>query len=176
MSISAFAYGEGLSNSNVNCSIYSTGIQVVPSLTVISLAVRSFGCIASNASTFTLKASSILASSCAIRNFSRTLPDKYSSAVRYLGKYCSFSSSCNGLRNITPFKSSNNSCSVLPESEDINSISTFAFSPIDTANASLAVSTWVISFFAPIVRFVNISALRFKFPSSSNSSKEHSRK
>ena len=148
--------------------MYFAGIQVVPSLTVISLALRSLGCISVNALTLMLKLLSVFACSCAIRNFSRTLPDKYSSVVRYLGKYCSFSASCNGLRNMIPFKSSNSSCSVLSVSEVINSISIFAFSLIDTANASLAVSTCVISFFAPMVRFVNISALRFRFPSSSN--------
>ena len=50
-----------------------------------------------------------------------------------------------GLRNITPFKSEYISSSLLPVSDFIYSMSTLAFSPIDTASASLDVSTEVIS-------------------------------
>ena len=46
---------------------------------------------------------------------------------------------------------------------------------LDTARASLAVSTLVTASWGRIVRLVNISALRLRLPSSSSTSREHSR-
>ena len=53
--------------------------------------------------------------------------------------------------------------------------STRAFSPMDTARASTAVSTLVTARRFWMVRLVNISALRSRLPSSSSTSSEHSR-
>jgi len=76
---------------------------------------------------------------------------------------------------MTPFKSENNSSSLLPVSSRIYSISTVAFSPIDTASASSAVSTSVIGLCGLIVRLKNISALRSSSPFSLITSSAESR-
>ena len=76
---------------------------------------------------------------------------------------------------MTPRSSSVISRSVLPHSEDMNFRSTHAFSPMDSANASLAVSTLSTGSGLRIVRLVKISALRLSFPSSSSISKEDSK-
>ena len=122
------------------------------------------------ASTLTASSGSFFAAASAVTSFARTFPDKYSSAVTYLA------GSAAGIRKITPCKSAINSSCVLPVSCSIKGKSTWAFSPIDRARASLAVSTEVISRWRFIVRFVNISAFRLKLPSSSSTSKEHKRK
>ena len=80
-----------------------------------------------------------------------------------------------GFKNITPLSSSKISCSDFPVSPHINGISTLAFSPIDTANASLAVETAVTLTWGLIVLLVNISALRFNSPFSPIISSEHKR-
>ena len=54
-------------------------------------------------------------------------------------------------------------------------MSTRAFSEMDTASASLAVSTLVTATWGRMVRRVNISAFLFRLPCSSNTSKEQSR-
>ncbi len=76
---------------------------------------------------------------------------------------------------MTPSNSFTNSSVVCPVSSDMKPRSTRAFSDMDTASASLAVSTWVISINGLMVRFVNISALRSSSPFSSSTSSEHKR-
>ena len=58
---------------------------------------------------------------------------------------------------------------------EMYSMSTRAFSAMDTARASLAVSTVVTASWGLMVRWVNISALRSSLPSSSTISKAQSR-
>ena len=67
--------------STMNCSMQRGSIQVAPRRTSISLAVSSRGCAALSASTFMLYEASSFAAASASRNFSRTLPERYSSAV-----------------------------------------------------------------------------------------------
>ena len=73
---------DGVSNvSKINCLITSGGIQVLPNLTPISLALISFGITCFSESAFISKLESVSASVFAILYFSLTLPLKYSSAV-----------------------------------------------------------------------------------------------
>ena len=153
-----------------NCCISVSGIHVVPKRTEISAALKSSGMTCFKASAFKEKAGSDFAAISAIFSFSRTSPDRYSSAVTYLA------GSEFGTRKITPLSSSAISSCGLPVSCAIYGKSTRAFSPIDNARASLAVSTEVTSRWGFIVRLENISAFRLKFPSSSSTSKEHKRK
>ena len=158
----------------MNRSTSSGGSQVAPRRTEISLAERSGGMTASNALTFGSNSSAFsFAYSCALRSFSLTLPDRYSSAGRYFGLL--LSSKCPGLRKITPLRSSVISSSVLPVNSHIYGMSIRAFSARDRASASDAVSTAVTTTFCLMVRLVNISALRMNCPSSSRISREESR-
>ena len=147
--------------------MYALSTHVVPSRTSISDASKFLGCAAWSASTLTAKDGSLSAAVCATRSLARTLPDRYSSAVCHV---CS-----SGSRKITPCKSATISSSALPVSRAINGRSTFARSPMDTASASLAVSTCVTGFLRRIVRLLKISALRLSFLSSSNISSEQSK-
>ena len=149
----------------MNCSISSGGSHVAPKRTSISEADRSLGCTFSNAAIFTVYwGSSIPFNSC---SFLRTSPERYSSAVSYCFVV--------GLRKITPVSSSASCSSVLPISCAIYGISILAFSAIDTARASDAVSTDVITLCWRMVRFVNMSALRSRLPFSSMTSREHNK-
>ena len=151
----------------MNCWIYSLSIHVAPSRTSISDASKSLGWAAVNAFILIWNLGSAGNASCAKRSFSRTLPDRYSSA----GTYLSFV----GSTKITPVSSWASSSSVFPVSWLIYSISTPAFSEMESAKASEAVSTLVTTSWGLIVRLVNISALRERLLSSSSISKEHSR-
>ena len=123
-----------------------------------------------SASTLTAYSGFSFAAAFAVMSFARTFPDKYSSAVTY------FTGSVFGILKIIPRKSSMIFSCVLPVSCAIYSKSTRAFSPMESASASLAVSTNVTSRCGLIVRFVNISAFLLNFPSSSSTSREHKRK
>ena len=155
----------------------------------ISPAVKSTGCTAVRASTLCSRFSffsggNTPCKALTIRSFRRTLPDRYSSAVTNGKRFKS--TNARGIssgfsaqftfRKITPASSVSSSVSVLPDNSAINGISTRAFSAMDTASASLAVSTEVTATWGRIVRLVNISALRLKLPSSSRTSREHSKK
>ena len=153
----------------------SSGVHTAPSLTEISLAERSLGRAFSKASTLTIKSSgSASAASFASLNFSRTLPERYSSAARY------FSSVLSSLhlwfKKIIPLRSSTTSSSVLLQSCAIKPMSTFAFSPIDIPRASTDVSAFAIFLCGFIVRLWKISAFRFRLPSSFKISSAVSRK
>ncbi len=164
-----------LKSSNMNCSTISGGNHVAPKRTDISLAVRSTGCTASSAATFSAYSSGENSAYCfAVASFSLTLPERYSSAGRYFAVVSS-ASLYSGFLKITPFKSLNISSSVLPVRFIIYGISTFAFSARERAYASDAVSTNSTLTFCLMVRFENISALRAKLPSSSSTSREDSR-
>ena len=162
-------------NSNTNCSTISGGSQVAPSRTEISLAVRSFGCTFWSASTLILYSSG---ESCADffaqTSFSRTLPERYSSAIRYFASVL-FPYPYIGFKKITPLRSAKISSSGLPESSHIYSISIQAFSPIDTASASLEVSTEVTGVWGLIVLLKNISAFFSSCPSSPKTSRAESK-
>ena len=147
--------------------IYSGFTHVAPRRTSISDASRSRGCTCSKNATFTAYLGSFSAKVFAISSFFRTLPDRYSSAVSHW--------SFKGLIKITPRSSSVSSASLLPDNSIMNGISTFAFSPIDTASASLAVSTCVTTSAFLMVRLVNISAFLCRLPSWSTISREQRR-
>ena len=163
------------------------GIQLTPMRTPISPAVRSTGCTASSAVMFPLICSSksglASVSALAIRSFRRTFPDRYSSAVTKA--YRSRSAKALGIaaassahwmsRKITPDSSVSSSFSLFPESSAMYAISTRAFSEMETARASLAVSTVSTALCGLMVHLVNISALRSSFPSSSMTSSAQSR-
>ena len=153
--------------------MYSLLIHVAPRRTSISDASRSLGCAAFKARTFASKYGDISAASSASRSFCRTLPERYSSAVTYVA----FPSSSRGpgTWKITPVRSSAISSSSFPVNSAIKGRSTFAFSAMETASASDAVSTCSIVCCWRIVRLVNMSALRSMFPSSSSTSSEQSR-
>ena len=148
--------------------------------TLISGAVRSFGCTAVSASTLAANSGYSSAAFFALSSFFRTLPERYSSAVCQPFCQSVFSSEMtagplSGSLKIMPFKSEM-ICGILslpPIRDAMNPKSTQALSPMETPSASTAVSTLVTLCRCWIVRFVNISALRFKFPSSSNTSREH---
>ena len=159
--------------SYMNCWMYSLSIHVAPRRTSISEASRSLGWAAVRASTLTAKAGSCSAARWAWRSFRRTLPDRYSSAVTYWGR--SPSGTGPGRRKITPRSSAASSSLVLPVSCSIYAIYTRAFSEMETARASEAVSTVVTASWGLIVRLVNISALRSSLPSSSSTSRAQSR-
>ena len=154
--------------SYINWSISSGGIHVAPNFTPISVAVKSLGCTSFNAFTFTSNSGCVSNKDSASFNFSLTFPLKYSSAVTYL----SFS---NGTLNIIPSNSLIISSFGLSANLDIYSKLTSAFSDKDTISASFAVSTLVISLYAFIVLFENISAFLKNFPSLSNTSNEHNK-
>ncbi|GFI47600.1 hypothetical protein IMSAGC019_02926 [Lachnospiraceae bacterium] len=148
--------------------------------TLISGAVKSFGCTARSASTFAENSGYSSAAFFAFSSFLRTSPERYSSAVCQPLCQSVFSSEItagplSGSLKIMPFKSEMiwGILSPPPIRDAINPRSTQALSPIETPSASTAVSTLVTGWRCWIVRFVNISALRFKFPSSSSTSKEH---
>ena len=153
--------------SRMKSSIYFVEIHVAPIRTSISDASSSFGCTPSNEVTLMAYSGWFSAKVFATDSFSRTFPLKYSSAVSH--------SSVTGFWKITPASSFVISSSLLPASCDIYAKSTPAFSLSDTASASLAVSTLVTTSCFLMVRFVNISALPMKFPSSSSLSREHNR-
>ena len=156
-----------LNNSPIKSVIYSGSIHVTPSRTSISDASKSFGWTRSSACTLISYSGWFSANCLATASFSRTFPDKYSSDVSHI--------SVNGFLKITPVSSSVISSSRFPANCAIKGISTFARSPIETASASLAVSTKVTGSGFRIVRFVKISAFRFKLPFSSKSSREDNR-
>ena len=112
----------------------SGGSQVEPSFTPISTASMSGGCAAVRASTLLRKRLSVLAASCASRNFSRTLP------VRYLSRISQ--SSVPGLRKISPCPC--NSCRTVsagfPRSCSIRAKSTLPLSLRAISSASLGLS------------------------------------
>ena len=68
-------------NSYMNASMSFGEIHVAPRRTSISEASRSLGCTACSASTFGIKTIFSFAAACAVLSFSRTLPERYSSAV-----------------------------------------------------------------------------------------------
>ncbi len=148
--------------------------------TFISGAVRSLGWTFSSSSTFTANSGYVSAAARAVSSFRRTFPERYSSAACHPLYQPSLSISkgpLSGSLKITPFRSETicGIFSVPPMREAINPRSTQARSPMDTPRASTAVSTLVTGFRCCMVRLLNISALRFKFPSSSSTSKEQSR-
>ena len=150
--------------------------------TLISGAVRSFGCTAVSASTLGINSGYSSAAFFAFSSFPRTFPERYSSAVCHPLDQSVFSSEItagplSGSLKIMPFKSEI-ICGILslpPIRDAMNSKSTQARSPMETPSASTAVSTLVTLWRCWIVLFVNMSALRFNFPSSSSTSKEHNR-
>ena len=157
----------------MNCPTTSGGIHVEPRRTSISPACKSVGCAAVSASTFTAygPSGSAVCAAFASASFSRTLPERYSSAVTYA---LSWASAPPMFRKMTPRSFVASSSSLMPESSDMKARSTRARSPMETANASSAVSTWVTVCCARMVRLVNISALALKAPFSSSSSREQS--
>ena len=172
----------------MNCWYTSIGTQFAPMRTPISPAPRSWGWTASKASTCLRAAGFWLSGAAsrkafAIRSLRRTFPERYSSAVtgekacrlREAPRSLSGFSGPSMLRKITPESSASSSSGDLPESWAIYSMSTRAFSAIETARASLAVSTLVTATWGRMVRLVNISAFLFRLPSSSSTSREHKR-
>ena len=158
----------GWSRSNMNCLTVSGSIHVAPRRTSISEASRSTGCAARRASSLQANAGSFFAARSASASFSRTFPERYSSAGTN-------TSGLSGRRKITPRRSVSSSSSVFPESADMYSISTRAFSDMETARASAAVSTCSTARWGWIVRCVKISAFRSSWRSSFRISSEHSK-
>ena len=153
---------------------------MVPSRTLISPAVKSFGCTCSSASTLRAYAGSFSAASLALFSLSRTRPDRYSSAVCQPAKGSLPES---GSLKITPARS-RLICSIFsllpagfrsPIRLAMNPKSTQAFSPMETARASDAVSTLLTAIYGLMVRLWNISALRSRLPFSSSTSREDKR-
>ena len=150
--------------SPMNSVIYSGSTQVAPRRTSISEASRSLGCTRSSACTLTSYSWSLDAKERAVSSFARTFPERYSSAFSYLP--------VSGFLKMTPVSSCATSSSVFPVSCAIYSRSTRAFSPMERARASLAVSTLVTGSARRIVRLVKISAFRSNLPSSSRISRD----
>ena len=121
----------GWSRSNMNCLTVSGSIHVAPRRTSISEASRSLGCAARRASALYANMGLSSAARSASASFCRTFPDRYSSAGTNTSGF-------SGRRKITPRRSASSSSSLLPDREVIYSISTRAFSEMETARASAA--------------------------------------
>ena len=139
----------------MNSRIYEGSIHVAPRRTSISLASRSLGCACRSASTFGQIKQGVLSR---LLRFPQLLPDVAGEIF-----ICCLPLPRAGSRKITPFSSLISSSWLLPVSCAIYAISTQAFSEMDSASASEAVSTLVTASCARMVRLVNISALRLRF-------------